>query len=90
MSDAYDNEQMDKEVGRNMKGQTFIVTIRDQVDSIPAYEIQDAVIREYDSSQITGSEVDVEKVEVIGERRRLIHGDERGSMRMIYEITDAA
>jgi hypothetical protein len=62
MSDQYDHEQMDKEVARNMKGQTFIVTIRDQVDSIPVHEIQDAVIREYESSQITGSEIDVMKV----------------------------
>lgn len=83
MSDSYDHEQMDKEVARNMKGQTFIVTIRDRPDRITPDDLKTEIT--YNENDIEAADVDVEAISVQSRREAL-----KTVWDMRYHVEDVA
>lgn len=83
MSDSYDHEQMDKEVARNMKGQTFIVTIRDWPDRITPDDLKTEIT--YNENDIEAADVDVEAISVQSRREAL-----KTVWDMRYHVEDVA
>jgi len=67
MSDEFDYRQIDREVAENMKGQTFLVTIRNRPDDVTPDDIKTELT--YNENDLEPSDVDVERISLRGGRK---------------------
>jgi hypothetical protein len=84
MSDEYDYAEMDREVSRNMKGQTFLVTIRNRPDAVTPDDLKTEIT--YNENDLTAGDVDIEQIEVVHRTTN----KEEGYSAMTFSVEDAA